>query len=141
MINVIVASTEKELQDVYTVRREVFIREQQVPESIEMDEKEKESVHFAVYKENDPVGAGRLRIVNQKGKAERVCVLADFRKEGLGLRIMNEMEYVAAEKGAETMQLNAQVSAVPFYQRIGYEVVSEMFYDAGIEHVQMEKSL
>jgi predicted GNAT family N-acyltransferase len=35
--------------------------------------------------------------------------------------------------------LGAQVSAVPLYERAGYTTRSDVFLDAGIEHVWMEK--
>jgi len=36
---------------------------------------------------------------------------------------------------------HAQVSAVPFYLRLGYRITSEPFDEAGIEHVRMEREL
>ena len=39
------------------------------------------------------------------------------------------------------MKLNAQMSAVRFYEKLGYEIVSEEFMDAGIPHVTMIKAL
>ncbi len=35
--------------------------------------------------------------------------------------------------------LSAQLSAEPFYARAGYETVGDVFVQAGIEHVWMEK--
>lgn len=141
MIIVKTAETEKELADVFSVRRSVFINEQNVPESIEIDEKEDQSVHFIAYKDQLPVGAGRLRFSGNKGKAERVCVLSSLRNEGIGALIMEEMEQTAVQSGAAVMELNAQVQALSFYQGLGYETVSDLFYDAGIQHRTMEKNL
>jgi predicted GNAT family N-acyltransferase len=136
------AVTESQLNDVYHVRRTVFIEEQGVPEALEIDDKEKESVHFILYKENQPAGAARLRFSGNKGKAERVCVKKESRGTGLGRLLMSELEAEASRRGASAVLLNAQVHAQPFYTAAGYRVTSEApFLDAGIEHVTMEKDL
>jgi predicted GNAT family N-acyltransferase len=36
---------------------------------------------------------------------------------------------------------NAQRSAVPLYEHLGYTVTGEPFDEAGIEHVRMERRL
>lgn len=136
-----IAETEEELRDAYFVRRVVFIEEQQVPEEIEVDEHEKDAVHFVAYDGGEPVGAGRLRFFEEYGKAERVAVLPNSRKKGVGERIMKKMEERAAAKGKLLLKLNAQSHAEPFYSKIGYEVCSDVFYEAGIPHVAMEKKL
>lgn len=141
MIEVRVATTEQELKDVYSVRRQVFVIEQKVPEDIEVDDKEAESIHFIVYDEKQPVGAGRLRIDGTTAKAERVCVLSEQRGRGLGAQTMSAMERYSQEKLLETLKLNAQIQAEVFYKRLGYETISDTFYDANILHVTMSKKL
>ena len=37
--------------------------------------------------------------------------------------------------------LNGQISAQPFYERLGYEAYGEIFLDANIEHRAMKKHL
>ncbi|MGJ9383899.1 GNAT family N-acetyltransferase [Salipaludibacillus sp. CF4.18] len=141
MVQVLVARTVEELRDVYDVRRQVFIEEQGVPAEIEVDEKEKESIHLVAYHDNQPIGAGRLRLEENYGKAERVCILSEMRGKGLGAALMKEMEQVAREHGMDKLKLNAQTHAESFYKGIGYATVSDTFYDAGILHVTMEKKL
>ncbi|MCE7794784.1 GNAT family N-acetyltransferase [Salipaludibacillus sp. CUR1] len=135
------ALAEDELKDVYKVRREVFILEQGVPEEIEIDNKENEAIHFVVYREGLPVGAGRLRTEETTAKAERVCILKEARRKGLGSLLMKKMEESAKAEGLTKFRLNAQLHAEPFYIETGYKTVSEQFYDADILHVTMEKDL
>lgn len=136
-----IALSEQELKDVYRVRREVFIDEQGVPEEVEVDDLEDQSVHFIAYEDTTPVGAGRFRMAEKDAKAERVCVLRSHRKKGIGALLMSEMEKTAKEKGLMKVKLNAQVHAEAFYLGIGYKTVSDTFYDAGILHVSMEKDV
>ncbi|WP_324603200.1 GNAT family N-acetyltransferase [Salibacterium aidingense] len=141
MITVQEALNEQQQKDAFHVRFNVFVNEQKVPEDLEMDELDDTSLHFIAYEDSLAIGAGRLRFVEEYGKAERVCVLSSRRKSGAGRAIMQTMEQKAREKGCPAMKLNAQISASAFYKSLGYTVTSKEFMDAGIPHVEMKKSL
>jgi len=132
--------TEEEKEDAFFVRRKVFVEEQGVPLSLELDELDETSSHFVVYKGNVPIGAGRIRESNAGiGKVERVCILPEFRGLHLGKLIMQALENHAAVQNYEKVVLNAQTYAIPFYEKIGYEITSPEFMDADIPHRTMEK--
>ncbi|AMX83278.1 acetyltransferase [Geobacillus subterraneus] len=129
-------------EDALHVRRLVFIEEQNVPEEEEIDAFEQESSHLVLYDGEKPVAAGRLRFIDEGvGKIERICVLPSYRGCGAGRMVMEAIERLAKTKGAKKVKLNAQTHAEPFYKKLGYEVVSGVFMDAGIPHVTMVKSL
>lgn len=132
------------LSDAFAVRRAVFIDEQDVPEEIEMDGKDEAATHFVAYDtgKGEPVGAARLRFPGEAvAKAERVAVLERYRGEGLGRRLMRRAESEARERGCSQVKLNAQTRVEGFYADLGYETTSDIFYEAGIPHVQMVKDL
>ncbi|MCY0088590.1 MULTISPECIES: GNAT family N-acetyltransferase [Bacillus amyloliquefaciens group] len=136
----IIAKTEKQLNDAFFVRKEVFVKEQHVPEEEEIDQFEDTSEHIVIYDGGQPVGAGRLRIKDGHGKLERICVMKSHRSLGVGAVIMQALEKAAAAKGADSFLLHAQTQAVPFYEKQGYRVTSgEEFLDAGIPHLEMIK--
>lgn len=134
-----IVSTEQELADAFDVRRIVFVHEQNVPEEEEIDQYESDSVHFVLYDNEKPAGAGRFRILDGIGKVERICVLQENRKTGAGVAIMNKIEKYAKSQGISSLKLNAQTHAIPFYSKLGYETASEEFLDAGIPHKTMKK--
>nr|WP_263328297.1 GNAT family N-acetyltransferase [Neobacillus sp. Marseille-Q6967] len=136
-----VVENQNELEDAFSIRRTVFIEEQNVPEEEEIDQHEDESTHFVAYQDGNPVGAGRFRLVEGLGKVERICVLKEARKTGAGKAIMNQIEAFAQENDVHQLKLNAQTHAIPFYSGLGYEVVSEEFLDAGIPHKTMVKKI
>src|SRR5213080_206048 len=140
-MNLKIVENEKELNDAYSVRKIVFVEEQNVPLEEEIDQFEDQATHFVLYNEGSPIGAGRFRIVDGYGKVERICVLKDSRKSGAGKVIMNSIEKFAEEKGLKKLKLHAQTHAIPFYSQLGYEVVSEEFLDAGIPHKTMIKKI
>ena len=138
-------NNEKEMADALSVRKAVFIVEQEVPADLEIDEHDEANsgtIHFVVYKEEQPVGASRLRTYAPGvGKIERVAVLHSERGTGLGRQIMIAMEEKAQDQGYETLKLNAQTHAQRFYEKLGYEAYGDIFDDAGIEHIAMVKNL
>ena len=134
--------TSSEREDAFSVRRIVFVEEQGVPLSLELDELDETADHFVVYTENTPIGAGRIREIDSGiGKVERVCILPEFRGKHLGKLIMQALENHAAYKGLEKIVLNAQTYAIPFYEKIGYIITSPEFMDADIPHRTMEKTV
>lgn len=141
-LEVRVAQEETDYQNALAVRRVVFVEEQQVPVEIEIDGHENEATHFVAYDEShSPVGAGRLRSKGDLAKVERICVLKERRGEHIGEAIMEKLEQVASDQGYKGLLLNAQTHAQGFYERLGYTVTSELFYEAGIPHVEMVKSI
>lgn len=140
-LEVKVVTHQNEFEDALTVRRKVFIEEQQVPEEEEIDEYEDVCTHVVVYDNDLPVAAGRLRDYNGIGKIERICVLASHRQHGLGKIVMEKLESIAQSQGFQSLKLNAQTHAEGFYARLGYETISDIFMDAGIPHVTMTKTV
>ncbi|MBW8350440.1 GNAT family N-acetyltransferase [Bacillus sp. IITD106] len=140
-MKVVNAKTEAQLQEAFNIRKTVFVEEQKVPYELEIDEFENASDHFVLYSEGNPIGAGRFRVLDGKGKIERICVLSTNRGSGAGKILMEAIERYAQEKGIGTLKLNAQTYAIPFYEKLGYSVVSDEFLDAGIPHKTMEKNI
>lgn len=135
------ARSQQDKQDAFTVRSEVFIVEQHVPLSIELDACDNESIHFVGYHHTKPIAASRLRFTDQSGKLERICVLKAYRNQSYGKQLIEFMESEIIQEGYYEALLNAQTHAISFYERLGYTIYSNEFLDAGIPHVSMKKEL
>jgi len=141
------ASTAEELAACLALRRLVFIEEQGVPEADEMDGRDRECRHFlALPDKGSPpqaaLGTARILFVDaETAKAQRVAVLRAARKQGVGRALMFAVEGEAARAGRALVVLSSQVSAVPFYERVGYLAYGDVFLDAGIEHRMMRKNV
>ncbi len=127
------------------IRRRVFIDEQGVEESLEIDGYDilgGKCRHYYVLAGGIPAAACR---VTDKGegiaKLQRFCVLPEFRSAGLGRFMLEKLEDICRAGNFGRMEMGAQCHAAPFYEKCGYRVVSDVFMDAGIEHVKMEKRL
>ncbi|MCZ2257201.1 GNAT family N-acetyltransferase [Sporosarcina sp. G11-34] len=142
MFHVNIATSDREREDAFSVRRKVFVQEQGVPLNLELDELDETADHFIVYTTDIPIGAGRIRESNEGiGKVERVCVLPEYRGKHIGVLVMQALEDHAAKKGFKKIILNAQSYAIPFYEKIGYVITSPEFMDADIPHRAMEKRI
>lgn len=137
-----IATSPEEKEKAFAIRHEVFVMEQNVPIKIELDEFDDEAIHFLCYNdENEPVGASRLRIIDNYGKLERICVLKPYRGQSYGKRLVEKMEEEIVKRGCKRAVLNAQMDVADFYETLGYQQLSEPFYEANILHVTMEKQL
>lgn len=133
--------TAGELLDAYAVRRNVFIVEQGVPESIERDAFDEKADHVVAYVGGVAAGTGRLLVEGDVARVGRMAVRSAARGHGVGAGVLTALEEIARERGCASVELHAQVHAAAFYGHLGYAVVGEPFAEAGIEHVTMRKQL
>lgn len=135
-------TSKNELDQVMSIRFQVFVEEQKVPLSLEIDEWEETATHFLARSDGKPAGAARLRFLSDGiGKVERVAVLPSQRGTGMGRALMKAVEEFASDHGVTLIKLHAQIQALPFYRKLGYRTVGEPFMDAGIQHREMEKPI
>lgn len=133
---------DRDLEKAFTIRKEVFVVEQGVPLEDEFDEFDifdEQCEHILVYYNEQPVGTGRIRVVDGVGKLERICILKPFRKFGLGKIIIGALEKIAEEKGLSQVKLHGQTQAEGFYSKLGYRTSSNIFIEDGIPHILMRK--
>ncbi|MEK3703658.1 GNAT family N-acetyltransferase [Paenibacillus sp. FSL R7-0198] len=139
-------STEEQLKQALEIRHHVFVIEQQVPAEIEIDQYDVISPdvhHVLLSTDGQAVATGRLIYYSKDtAKMQRIAVLESHRSFGYGRVLLLAMEELARELGLTYSVLDAQCQAQKFYEKLGYEVISEEpFYDADILHVRMRKSL
>ncbi len=78
---------------------------------------------------------------NQQIKMRQVAVHFDFQGKHIGSLLVNFAEKLAVERGFKTMILHARQTAVPFYIKMDYEIVSDVFVEVTIPHYKMKKEL
>lgn len=127
--------------DAVKIRQTVFVKEQGVPEELEIDQDEAKAIHFVLY---DPQATATLRLLpldDRNLKLQRMAVLKEFRGKDYGRHLVLAAEAFAQENLYQTITLGAQLTAIDFYQHLGYQPVGEIFWDAGIQHQKMSKTL
>jgi len=124
----------READPLRDVRRRVFIEEQHVPEELEWDDLDARCIHALASADGKLVGTGRL---TPDGYIGRMAVLPDWRGRAIGARLLRTLMDIARERGDAVCRLHAQTSAMPFYEKFGFQPEGEEFMDAGIPHRTM----
>lgn len=127
-----------ELEQVHALRHEVFVIGQNVPAELEVDAIDPSCDHAVALVDGVVVGTGRLL---PDGTVGRMAVAEANRGQGIGAAVLAALEEQAAARGHDTVELHAQLHAAGFYDRAGYQRVSDVYLEAGIEHVTMRKRL
>ena len=122
---------------IHHVRSTVFIDEQSVPRELEFDDRDGVCRHVLAFDGDTAVGTGRLDL-DYGGKVGRVAVVATHRRFGVGTAVMEALHTLARERKQSRLWCNAQLTAVPFYERLGYVSSGPVFVEAGIDHLRMD---
>ena len=121
------------------LRSTVFIQEQGVPEERERDGLDVDCWHVLARDDAGlPIGCGRLTPAHKIG---RMAVLPEWRGNGVGVALLRELIGRARTQGWPDVALDAQVSALGFYEREGFTAYGEEFEDAGLPHRAMRMTL
>ena len=88
------------------------------------------------------IASGRVHFNSDKEAQIRYMAVDDnFKRMGIGSKIVSQLEKYAISKGADNMVLNAREKAISFYLSLGYDEVGPYQSDTGIPHKTMRKSL
>ena len=126
--------------DVYKIRDEVFVIEQEFKE--EFDEIDNNCIHLAMYDNERAIAICRFYPVSENIYAiGRIAVVKDYRQKGIGSKIVLEAENCIKNLGAEYATLSAQVRAKEFYKKLGYTPEGEEYFEEYCPHIKMKKKL
>jgi len=126
------------------VREAVFMREQGVSAKLEWDGLDEICRHaLALNAKGDAIGCGR--IIPPRGRATarvgRLAVLPEWRGKFVGTALLEALLEYARSVHYPQVMAHAQVQALPFYHRFGFEEEGAEFMDAGMPHIKMRLKL
>ncbi|GEM79638.1 GNAT family N-acetyltransferase [Vibrio superstes] len=124
--------------EIFLVRNTVFTAEQGIDTNLDFDGQDDGAVHALVYEKDEPIATGRML---EDGHIGRIAVLISHRGKGLGASIMKALVDEARLRNFARVYLGAQVHALDFYQKLGFEPIGERYEEVGIEHQTMQLSL
>ncbi|MEM6801851.1 MAG: GNAT family N-acetyltransferase [Bacteroidota bacterium] len=137
-IEVFNANTDELFNSVFIIRTEVFVDESKVDQEDEYDGFDHLSQHYLATYEGSPAGASRWRILpaSQRVRLERIAVLKDYRRKGVGAALVAKM-LEDIPKDAHVFG-HAQAENQAFFKSLGFVAVGGEFEEAGIPHVEMQ---
>ncbi|MGX7013649.1 GNAT family N-acetyltransferase [Vagococcus silagei] len=128
----------------YYLRMMVFVEEQQIKLMDEFDSIDNMNPPYIVYFDQDlPIATGRYQFIDNHTciEPDRLCVHPDYRTNGLGSKVLNTIEKIGRDNQCLSSKLSAEITALKFYEKKGYQVYSEPFTQDGIPCVKMIKML
>ena len=136
-INVKYIDNDKEIDICLSIRRKVFVEEQNIPENIEMDDELVQSICVCAILDKQYVGTARYRETLSGIKLERFAVLKEHRGLGVGKALV---KFILDNLDQDQdIYLHAQEAVVDFYLLLGFKKVNDRFYEAEIPHWKMIK--
>jgi predicted GNAT family N-acyltransferase len=137
------AAGPEDVSGALAVRERVFCLEQGVPQEEELDELDDQALHLVALEHEDGGVIATLRLLceTEDAKIGRVAVDRAWRRRGIAARMLGLALARARELGCRRARLAAQLEAVALYEAAGFAVQSEVFQEAGIEHVWMGREL
>lgn len=131
--------TTKELYEIYKVRFDVFVVEQQCCYQ-DADEFDPVSTHMW-FQDEDGIAA-YIRVLPPDTVFPEPSigrVLSTRRRQGLGTKLVNEgIRVIKDLYECDTITIEAQCYVRDMYEKIGFVQTSEEFLDVGIPHIKMQ---
>lgn len=141
-MNIKIAKETNDINTCYKLREIIFIKGQNVSEERERDNLDKIAVHFLLSDdENKPIGVARVVKSQKFASVERVGILEEYRKNGAGFFLMQNIINYCEQQNFTKIFLGAQEHALKFYGKLGFKIISEKYMDANIPHFKMQLEL
>ncbi len=134
MLEIKKATSQKDFFMCMEVHGLVFNYEQHVPSRIQIDQIDQTCLHYLAIEDQKPLATCRAIVEKNATHLGRVCVLKEYRKSGIGKKLLN---YVLNDIKGE-FYLDSQVHAIPFYKSLGFEAYGPIFQEADIDHQKMK---
>jgi N-acetylglutamate synthase-like GNAT family acetyltransferase len=124
------------------LRLKVLLEPLNVPASYVNREKEKEDFLIGAFENNELIGCCILTPKdNNLIQLRQMAVREDQQGKGIGAEVLQFAEEVAKQNGFRILMMHARNPVINFYRKSGYEIVGEEFFEVGMGHHKMQKSL
>jgi ElaA protein len=131
-----------ELYAILQLRNEVFVVEQNCIFQ-DADDKDQASYHLMGFVNNKLIAYTRIvppGEIYEQASIGRVVTSLSIRKSGAGKELMQQsIDAVYKLFGVQPIKIGAQLYLKRFYKSFGFEQVSDVYLEDGIEHIYMMK--
>lgn len=126
----------------HRIRREVFVVEQAVFATDDLDDHDEESSTIKVLGFCDETPAGTVRLFptspdGMEWQGDRLAVLAPFRHRRVGAPLVDFAVRTAAQRGGHRMTAHIQVPNVRFFEALGWTRCGAIESYVGLPHQPM----
>lgn len=125
--------------DTWAIRHSVMWPDKPIT-YVQLEEDEK-GLHFGVFENDELLSIVSLFIENENAQFRKFATQVIHQGKGLGSALLNFLIQECEKKQIKNLWCNARVSAFSFYQKFGFEIVSDTWTKDGVEFVKMSKRL
>jgi predicted GNAT family N-acyltransferase len=115
------------LEEVYSIRRNVFIEELGIPKEIELDDFDDEAIHVLVYEVNSnnktAVATGRIKYCGESCIIDKVAVLKEYRQKEYGDFTIRMLLNRAFTAGINEVTADVSPEVFGFFEKLGFHKI------------------
>jgi predicted N-acetyltransferase YhbS len=138
----IITTNEPAYEAMKELRLQVLLNPIGVPSSYINAEKEKDDILVAAFDNEQMIGCCILSKVDDNTlQLRQMAVDTRSQGTGVGAAMIEFAEEAARENSFSLLMMHARDVVIPFYEKCGYEVAGEQFFEVGIPHHRMEKQI
>ena len=97
--------------------------------------------HFGLFKDAQLISVISLFIENDMAQFRKFATETIEQYKGYGSILLNHIIEESVKNNVKNLWCNARLTALGFYEKFGFEVVSEKWIKNDIEYVKMERTL
>jgi putative N-acetyltransferase (TIGR04045 family) len=139
-----IAETEKELEESFRLRHEVFVKEQKIFLETDIDEHDNDAIHIVAIEELTGNVIGVVRCYRKEGDTwfgGRLGAAPPYRNGQVGSNLVRLAVKTVKSRGCKKFLAYIQPQNVKFFERLGWKTVGEPIIYQGLPHQLMEADL
>ncbi|PNI03692.1 GNAT family N-acetyltransferase [Vibrio diazotrophicus] len=115
------------IQQAQAIRYQVFTLEQKIPQELDLDGLDEDSLHALVSEQGKPIATARLK-VNQDGSSvmARVAVSEESRGLGIASKLVSALIEHAKNIGVRSIEIHAHSYLRSYYEKFGFKFIQEV---------------
>jgi predicted GNAT family N-acyltransferase len=104
---------------------------------------ERGQIHFGLFDEKDQLLACVIAVpvTATEAKVRQMAVRPPLQGKGCGRLLLEAAEKVLAQRGFTDLYLHSRMTAIGFYEHLGYQRKGPDFMEVGLPHVKMRKKI
>lgn len=126
------------LHNIFLLRSKVFVVEQECAYQ-DIDGKDFKSIHIIGEQKKEIIAYSRIiGLCNEFCSIGRVLVKKEFRKKGIGIKLMTKtIKEAKSEYNSRKIKISAQEYLKNFYTNLGFKHTGKCYLEDGIPHIEM----
>ena len=125
-VDISIGSSPGDRRQSQAIRRSVFVREQKIPQELDLDGQDAGSLHLLAKVDGVAVGTARSSISGPEAVLARVAVLPGYREKGIATALIRAALCRCREAQVRSLWIHAHRHLRAYYASFGFEFVRDV---------------